>query len=352
MINVGPSFLLPANSSRFFSDCATALNQPLGHLQLAWNELDPFVVNSEYRSELIKYDEQYCTAVSAIGITYLIPTLTYIENVLGMLPEGCSVVDIGCGQGELVEKLRASGVNASGFDPVLRTESTHLHPRYWSSKDLPADLYVMRCVLPHIAKPWDFLASISDSSPGSLVLIEFQRLEWIIENSIWYQISHDHVNLFSIEDFSGRYDVVSSGTFSNGEWGWVLVNPSSKRIHNPKSLSVSPISIASLFEEKNRFLQVASELGREIVIWGAAGKGIVLAHALGNVNCRISAIDADPHRWNLFLEASGVEVLSPDRGLEETVRDSLILVCNPNHLQQIEQLVAGRFEVCLPHELV
>ena len=92
-------------------------------------------------------------------------------------------------------------------------------------KEPPTDLYVMRCVLPHIQRPWEFLGEIAESAPRALVLVEFQRLEWIIENKIWHQLSHDHIYLFSLEDFSSRYKIHESGSFSNGEWGWVLLDP-------------------------------------------------------------------------------------------------------------------------------
>ncbi len=102
-----------------------------------------------------------------------------------------------------------------------------------------------------------------------------------------------------------------------------------------------------LFSEKRTFLERMSKLERPVAIWGAAGKGIVLAHAFTN---KIFAIDADFHRWGCFLEVSGVEVLSPSEVFSlET--ETLILVCNPNHLQQVKIFVSDSFEVKLPSEL-
>ena len=352
MIHVGNRFSVPSNSSRFFDDRATSLSQPLGTIQLAWDEFDPFLINSAYSEQLIKYDEQYCTSVSAIGINYTIPTLDYFEDVLRHLPSKPTILEIGCGQGELVLELESRGMNVSGFDPVLRIETPNLIARNWRFEDPAADLYIMRCVLPHIKKPWDFLAGISESSPNSLVLIEFQRLEWIIEKNIWYQVSHDHVNLFSLKDFTTRFHVTASGIFSNGEWGWVLLDPSEIEKSLPKTLSVTSLAITTLFENKLSFLHAIEKLDRPLVIWGGAGKGIVLAHSLRAVSERITAVDADFRRWNLYMEASGVEILSPERGIIESDRKALILVCNPNHRQQVEGLVARKLQVCLPEDLI
>jgi hypothetical protein len=211
----------------------------------------------------------------------------------------------------------------------------------------------MRCVLPHIQSPWKFLNQIFLSAPQAMVLIEFQRIEWILEQQIWYQVSHDHVNLFSLNDFNKRYKVFDSGTFSNGEWGWVLIgqtDPSTP--HSDGAIPETyPANFKGLFMEKELFLSNLSRIDRPIAIWGAAGKGIVLAHAAVKKHEKVLAIDADSNRWGYFLEASGVEVLSPSAvgGLD---KETLILVCNPNHFHQVKQFIGDSFEVKIPSKIL
>jgi 2-polyprenyl-3-methyl-5-hydroxy-6-metoxy-1,4-benzoquinol methylase len=97
-------------------------------------------------------------------------------------------IDVGFGQGEFVKSLRELGVEAIGFDPVLRHEDEFLFARYWDAEDSPqADIIVMRCVLPHIPQPWKFLEEIATHQKSALVLIEFQKLEWSLRNKSWYQ---------------------------------------------------------------------------------------------------------------------------------------------------------------------
>ena len=351
MNSLSPLFQAPGNSSRFFEDHSEAVRQPLGNIQLVWNSSDKIIVNHEYSPELIKYDSKYCTSVSEIGGKYIIPTLTYIEHVLNHLRESAIVIDIGCGQGEFVIELRNRGVEAWGFDPVVRTRSPFLQAKYWDSKDKAGDLYVMRCVLPHIQNPWEFLTRIANSSPGALVLIEFQRIEWILEHKVWYQISHDHVNLFSISDFSQRFKMIDSGTFSNGEWGWVLVDPSEQRNLDRSFLDVHKQNFKELFSEKVIFLQQISVVDSPIAIWGAAGKGIVLAHALIESQKKVFAIDADSMRWGRYLEASGALVISPADLLENAAKGTIIFVCNPNHFDEVKKYVGDKFDVILPSTL-
>jgi len=344
-----PPFIVPANSSRFFRSQEVALEQPTGVIRLGWDSDDPFLYNTMFDSSLIRYDEAYCTSVVDMDRVTQLPTLDYFDEVTPYLREKATIVDIGCGQGEFVDALRYQGWDAIGFDPVVRRREAHLHARYWEpEKDRGGDLFVMRCVLPHIPNPWSFLAKIAESSPGALVLIEFQRLEWIITEQIWYQISHDHVNLFSAKDFSNRYAVLASGEFRNSEWGWVLVDPGSFR--NPRPRECNHVeSIQELLRHREGMLDGAASSSRRIAIWGGAGKGIVLGHALRAAGVkRIAVIDADPNRWDRFLETSGIKVISPATAQVELSRDTQVLVCNPNHLPAVQSRFGDRWQCDLP----
>jgi hypothetical protein len=92
-----------------------------------------------------------------------------------------------------------------------------------------------------------------------------------------------------------------------------------------------------------------TKIDRPIAFWGAAGKGIVLAHAIMKAKDKFLAIDADSYRWGYFLEASGVEVLSPSAAASLD-KETLILVCNPNHIEQVKQFIGNKFEVTIPSQ--
>ncbi len=157
-VALGYQARVPGNASRFFRTREEALEQPDGEVHLVSDSEDPFIRNASFDASLIRHDQSYCTSVVDLDQVVQLPTSSYfIDRVAPHLHGRRQVVDIGCGQGEFVELLRRSGVAAVGYDPVLRCESPHLHRRYWSPDELPAELYVMRCVLPHIPDPWEFL---------------------------------------------------------------------------------------------------------------------------------------------------------------------------------------------------
>lgn len=345
---VAEGYETPANGSRFHSSREEALQQPTGLFELAWDDEDPFLFNLGFDESLILFDDSYCTTVVDLQLTPQIPTLTYFDRVLASLPPLSRVTDIGCGQGEFVRALRNEGLNATGFDPVLRQTDPHLHQRLWNPSDGPADLYVMRCVLPHLPHPWAFLNSLSVPNSRSLVLIEYQAIEWLVANGVWYGLGHGHVNYFSAHDFEARYSVVDGGTFANGEWAWVLIDPGT---YSPAGAQTCLFQqdVAKLIEERKRVLTRAHQEGRPIALWGGAGKGIILGHALMSSGVDVRAvIDAAPVRWGQFLEVSGLPVLSPLQALTELAAQTLVLVCNPNHLDEVEVFVQARLEVCSP----
>ena len=345
---------VPANASRFMPTRDQALGQDLAAVRLAWSDDDPYVFNQDFDDALIAHDDSYCTSVVDLDQVVQVPTAAYFEReVLPHTVAAPRVVDIGCGRGEFVGFLRGRGLDAVGFDPVLRERTEHLRDEYWTpgTPGGAADVFVMRCVLPHIDRPWDFLRRIGEACPGALVLVEFQRLEWILEESVWYQLSHDHVNVFSARDFADRLTVEAQGTFANGEWAWVLVRAGSERPVTARSCDVAP-AVETLLDAREDTVRRAAARDRPLALWGAAGKGIVLAHALvgGGADLRW-AIDADPLRHGLFLECSGVPVLSVDDALREVPGGTTVLVCNPNHLPSIRERYGDRWHLALPRDL-
>ena len=320
--------LVPGNASRYFDDPVAAAAQPRGRLGIAVSNAG-HVYNALFAPELIRYDASYLTTSCDISGAGWLPTLEYLPSVLkhwkGNPP---SVCDVGCGQGEFVAALRARGVDAVGFDPVLRAPGEHLHQDYWTPQDPrgDADLMVMRCVLPHISDPWAWLQTAA-SRPRH-VLIEYQRIEWLVEQSVWYGLNHDHVNYFRLRDFATRHRVVDSGRFADGEWAWVLIQIGGDDVaygpvdDDDGEMGDSPLlGVSSLAQSRVATTERLRAAERPVVLWGAAGKGVVAADALRRSEVLVrAAVDLDANKWGKSLESSAVCVVSPDQLLGGGVR--------------------------------
>jgi len=347
---------MPANGARFFNTLEESLLQPIGVFQFAWDRLDPFLFNSSFNESLILYDTNYYTGVANNLTQVNIPTLSYINQVLNNLTLQSLIIEIGCGQGELIQYLITKGFNAIGYDPVLRHPNSFLHKSLYDPGDktnLSVDLFVLRCVLPHIENPWEYILALFYQNPDAKVIIEFQRIEFMIENKLWYNLGHSHVNQFTLQDFKSRFNVLNHGEFNNGEWQWVLIALNSDNLLVlPQDIS-HPFKqeIINLVEEKSKFLSRAGSFG-PIALFGAAGKGIVLAEALIKSGAYLTcAIDSSKIRFGKFLEVSGIEVISVEKAINSLPIDTTVLVCNPNHVGEAKDILRNKFKIILPINL-
>jgi len=262
-----------------------------------------------------------------------------------------NIVDIGCGQGEYVQRLNQFNISATGYDPALREPTSNLKMEYFDPEkivDTDEKTFVMRCVLPHIANPFVYVDSLFLRSPKSKIYVEFQRLEWILENKSWVSISFDHVNLFTIADFEKRYKIIESGNFSGGEWACVLFERieenHSKAESNGTDKSVNHFQ--KLFDKRSNQLDFLNNYNKTILIYGGAGKGIIFSYAFkSNGGGEIFCIDSDLGRQGKFLECSGVEVISPFEALQNFDPNTLILVMNKNHIESVNENIGNHSRI-------
>jgi len=142
-----------------------------------------------------------------------------------------------------------------------------------------------------------------------------------------------------MRDFESRFTDVDSGSWADGEWEWVLIQPSSYVPAPPRKIA-NLEKLRSLLKVRRNTLDSVRSRKRPIALWGAAGKGIILGHALQEAGAMIEGvIDSNPTKWGTYLELSGIPVLSPTQALGGLPKNTLILVCNPNHFVEVAEMV-------------
>ena len=305
---------------------------------MAWEEDDPYLYNAAFDPSLIAHDQAYCTTVRDLTGAIRSP-LSGTLTAFSAMPSIETSLTSGA-----VKVSSYAPFNSAGSRPADTTRSCarnrpSLHSRYWRPTDeADAGLFVMRCVLPHIPEPWEWIRSMGEDHPRALLLIEYQRLEWMAEHDVWYQLAHDHVNQFTVADFAARFEVVDQGNFANDEWAWVVIRPDTYRRPAPRGCDLRD-ALDGLIAARHRMLTALT--GLRVALWGAAGKGIILAHALTQAGAEVSfAVDADPARQGKFMDVSGVEVIAPEEAIAR-LTDHELVVCNPNHRRAVRELVAA-----------
>jgi len=334
---------VPSNCSRYFDTSEEAICQPRAKVQLILDQKYKFVRNQLYDPLLIRHDKYYCTSNSF----HLEESIIAVKLIPDFFLPNTQIIEIGCGQGEFVRKLENLGLLVFGYDPVCKINSKNLHQIYFKpaqhiEKNSLKKLFVMRCVLPHIQQPFEFLNEIFFYEPDAKILIEFQIIEWILSNTAWHQLSHDHVNYFSMNSFDLEFTVINKGVFADQEWGWVLISQK-KKDPGIKLIMDHSIEIRKLMSVRMQHLKAMLNLKGPIGIYGAAGKGIIFGDAIYQAGIReIFGIDENNSYWGKFMEGSGTKIGGPR---DYFPSNSKIVVMNPRHYVNAFQSLGKSFQV-------
>ncbi|MCP9782354.1 methyltransferase domain-containing protein [Cyanobium sp. WKJ7-Wakatipu] len=336
--------------NKLFSSRAEALAAPSGSLDLCQDETG-LVFNRVFNPTVVTYDDSYQNDQG-----HSLQFQRHLDEVCELCRRFLAsreslVVDVGCGKGGFVELLRGKGVNAIGYDNAYQGRSPYVRKSFFSVESHgQGDLLTLRHVLEHIPSPWHFLDGIAAANANQgLLYIEVPDLEWILEHRAYFDLFHEHVNYFRMSDFLRRFGdgVIFQSKSFGGQYLSVVINLECVHKCNQSVLGRdSDSGLQTAFEQLSEYeekIYTALRESHEIVLWGAAAKGVVFAAKtpLGIKRKITYAIDINPSKQGHFMPISGVEVLDQDIGVARLDPSSLVVIMNPNYEQEIRE--------CLPY---
>lgn len=273
-----------------------------GHAQLR-DTIDPvFLYRDTYthRSSL--------SPISARGNDFF---LQFLNDVTGSKKFEC-VVEVGCNDLYLLEKLRPRTARAYGFDPIFigaesKAEnwvnvSGKFIEEIQPSRDIAGkpDLFISVHTLEHVNDPLESLSPFFEhAADGAMFLIEVPSLDTLVRAARFDQIFHQHLNYFSvgslqrmIAKLGGEY---VAHRFNYGYWLGTLMVAFRKPAAGKKSVSGND-SIAptrkmfaeqfAAYREHMKTLRESLERldtsGVELFGFGAAQMVPVFAYHLGS----------------------------------------------------------------------
>lgn len=349
---------VPVLLNRAWEDRDQARAVPQGRLDLVGCRQCDHVWNAAFEAEKIAYDPKYENRQdrSPRFDAYLDER---VDALAPLLPPGGLAVEIGCGQGEFLQRLCArTGATGFGFDPAFRGPPTQGRARFeragFRADRLPRapDVVVCRHVIEHLADPGSMLQQLRaglTADRRTRVVFECPDLGWIVENQVPWDFFYEHVQYFSASSLRavfgrGGFMVEAHHPVFDGQYQWLVCRPGPARAQLPARPRGWVRGARDLGTRTHRFLDTLRHalltLAEDgpVALWGAGAKGVTLAQLIDpEGRILVGLIDINPAKQGGFAGGSGLPILGPDALTGRGIRHAVVL--NPNYAAEVAATV-------------
>ncbi len=342
----------PILQQKLYQSKQEALFCKKGQITLIQETQFGIVVNATFNSKDVVYDESYACDQSISAVFQ--KQINDVESLIKNHFTNKKIIEVGCGKGFFLELLQSKNYDVTGFDTTYEGTNPSIIKKYFDKNSKKyGDAIVLRHVLEHISNPVSFLNEIKIANNGKgLIYIEVPCLDWILNNSTFYDITYEHVNYFRLENFKLIFsEIIECGHTFNGQYLYIIADlnflnktnfKKFNEINFPDNFTQGVVKHVDKFKKENTV---------KSAIWGAAGKGVqysVLMNEFlkdsGNVEI---AIDLNPSKQNKYLPCSGTRVYSPSDAINLLPKGSNIIIMNPNYLNEVIDITDGIYNYFL-----
>jgi SAM-dependent methyltransferase len=256
---------------------------------------------------------------------------------------GKRVLEVGCGDGHLLDILRAEGARAVGVDAsekALELARAHGHEvelgyvrRGHALSAGPFDAFVSNDVIEHVPDIKDFLQGVAENlAPGAVGLVETPSLEQVLETRRFFDFMQDHLAYFTVGtlrlafELSG-FEVLAIERNREGE-------NLTAHVRRRAPLDFAPLRAhqRELVQELGEFLRAQRAAGRRVALWGASIQTLTLA-ALMPLEGVVYVVDSAPYKQGQLTQVSHLPIVAPEHLASDPV--DVIVVNAPRYADEI-----------------
>jgi len=343
--DIGETFFLPVLPNAALEN--KQRKQAFAPMRLRRNSILDFVENEAFDPDLIDYSENYenSQACSAKFKSHMSSVLALLKREF---PKNSLIVEVGCGKGDFLEMVQADTYfQIKGYDAAYDGQNKSIERRYLQNSDrIQADIVVLRHVLEHIPRPYEFLSMLKIVFGRAKIYIEVPNYDWIVSNKTFFDITYEHINYFSQNALRKLFESTSRahGVLFDEQYQYVISDISSLNVDFDlcyKSMDWKFVSFNELFPNMQCDIRRLEELSRSnsVFLWGAATKGcLFLAHCKNQRQLLDKvkfAIDQNPQKIGKYLPGSHVEIKSKHEFFATAKSGDLLLISNPAYKDEI-----------------
>ncbi len=272
-----------------------------------------------------------------------------VDIILGSLGETPVVVEIGCGDGHLLQALatrRPTG-RFIGFDPhAAVSEATRANSSVEIERSLfdptqhieayRPDLIVSRHVLEHLDNPLGFLQSLAFAvtwkSTSTRLFIEVPCIDRVFETGRTTDFFYEHNSHFTSASFrsllarcSSDVEHIERGYNDEVIYGLAHFEPQARQaMHARQAVSFAKRTTSDQQRVKQQLDDLARS-GRGVAIWGGTGKAAAFINRYGLDATRFPlVVDSDIEKVGTFVPGMGQAIRHRDELLGKTIDVVLI----------------------------
>ena len=264
---------------------------------------------------------------------------------------GRRMIEIGCGRGEYLELLAASGVEAHGIEHAtaavedgrgrgLRVSQGYLERPDQDIEGGPFDAFMINNFLEHMPDPRTVLEAIARNlRPGAPGLVEVPNFDMMLREQQFTEFISDHLFYFTERSLrtlleSNGFDVVDCEPVWHD---YILA--ATVRSREPLDLGMMTRAQARLQADFDRFLDGTQR--EEVAIWGAGHQALATINLLSLGERVRYVVDSAPFKQGRHTPGSHLPIVAPERIGEDRV--GTVIVMAAAYSDEVARIVRERF---------
>ena len=264
------------------------------------------------------------------------------------------IVEIGCGNGEFMQFMKAAGGNVFGIENSreaveqcnelgLNVVQGFPEGDSFSIPEGPFDAFFIMNFLEHIPDPRSFLSAIGRNlKDDSYGLIEVPNMDMIIDKMLFSEFMLDHLMYFTKNTLAKLLVICGFEVIScESVWHDYCLSAVVRK-RKRQSLDAFLIKQDKLVKEIREYIDSFNKEGKRVAIWGAGHEALAIM-ALSDIRNGIEyVIDSADFKQNKYTPGSHILVVAPVRLMENPV-DAIVVMAG-SYSNEVCEIIKSKYK--------